>query len=123
VGLDNIIFEGFVDNVGDYLAAFDLFAFPSLQEGLGSILIDAMNAELPIVASDVDGIPDLIQNEENGLLVSPADSALLAEKLVCLYEDKELSARLASKAQSDSRRLFPPVITERYLREIYPNAL
>lgn len=119
-GLDNISFEGFVNNVGDYLAAFDLFAFPSLQEGLGSILIDAMNTRLPIVASDVDGIPDLIGHEKNGLLVPVADSGALAAAIRRLYMDESLREMLAAQAQADSERLFPPAIAQRYLDEIYP---
>jgi glycosyltransferase involved in cell wall biosynthesis len=119
-GLDNVSFEGFVNNVGDYLALFDLFAFPSLQEGLGSILIDAMNATLPIVASDVDGIPDLIKHEKNGLLVPPADSVALSAAIVRLYENKGLRDTLSSQAKDDSQIFFPPMITSRYLQEIYP---
>lgn len=118
-GLDNIIFEGFVDNVGDYLEVFDLFAFPSLQEGLGSILIDAMRAELPIVASDVDGIPDLIHDQENGLLVQPADSVSLAAAIRRLHDDQQLATRLAAQAGMDAVRLIPPALAERYLREVY----
>ena len=119
-GLDNISFEGFVNNVGDYLALFDLFAFPSLQEGLGSILIDAMNMQLPIVASDVDGIPDLIQHEKNGLLVPVADTPALVAGITRLYDDNGVRDSLAAQGKADSHRLFPPAITERYLQEIYP---
>ncbi|MCW9026649.1 MAG: glycosyltransferase family 4 protein, partial [Thiovulaceae bacterium] len=58
--LSNVTFEGFVDNVGDYIKCLDLFVFPSLNEGLGSILFDIMQAKVPIVASNVGGIPDIV---------------------------------------------------------------
>lgn len=118
-GLENVTFEGFVDNVGDYLETFNLFAFPSLQEGLGSILLDAMRAGLPIVASDVDGIPDLIRDRENGLLVKPADSDALRKAIVELKENRELSEKLAAKARTDAEEYAPEKLAERYLNEIY----
>lgn len=57
-GLSNVAFVGFVDNVGDYLESFDLFVLPSNREGIGSILFDAMERALPVVASRVGGVPD-----------------------------------------------------------------
>lgn len=118
-GQENILFEGFVDNVGDYLEAFDLFAFPSLQEGLGSILIDAMRAGLPIVASDVDGIPDLIRHEENGLLVEPGNSGSLAHAIQRLYGDASLRQHLAETAASDAQNFRPDRLAERVVEEVY----
>src|SRR5690606_16687280 len=70
-GLGNIEFAGFVDNVADYLATFDLFIYPSLREGLGSSLLDAMHFGLPIVASRVGGIPEIVEDQVNGLLIPP----------------------------------------------------
>ena len=118
-GYDNIQFKGFVDNVGDYLGAFDLFTFPSLNEGLGSILLDAMQAKLPIVASDVDGIPDIISNGHNGMLVPPADSQALADAISMLYENEQLRKSLAEKAYDDSKKYTPERITSIYIHNIY----
>ncbi|MFO7593035.1 MAG: glycosyltransferase family 4 protein [Pseudomonadota bacterium] len=120
-GLDNITFEGFVDNVGDYLEAFDLFVFPSLHEGLGSILLDAMRAELPIVASDVDGIPDLIRNGENGVLVPPANAKALTEQVLRLYHDGGLRGALAKQAAQDAGQYTPAILAARYIDEVYPS--
>jgi glycosyltransferase involved in cell wall biosynthesis len=71
-GLGNVEFVGFVDNVADYLATFDVFIYPSLREGLGSSLLDAMHFGLPIVASEVGGIPEIVEHQVNGLLIPPA---------------------------------------------------
>jgi glycosyltransferase involved in cell wall biosynthesis len=69
--LDNIELTGFVDNIGDYLAASDVFVFPSLDEALGSSLLDAMQFGLPIVATRVGGIPEFIKDGINGILIDP----------------------------------------------------
>ncbi len=69
--LGNIELLGWVDNVGDYLASFDLFLYPSLHEALGSTLLDALQFGLPIVATNVDGIPDIVEDGVNGTLVEP----------------------------------------------------
>ena len=63
-GLSNLTFTGFVDNVGDYLAAFDVFILPSNREGIGSILLDAMEQGLPVIASRVGGVPDIVHRPE-----------------------------------------------------------
>ena len=73
IGLDNVVFTGRVDDVGAYLAAFDVFLYPSLHEGLGSSLLDAMCFGLPIIASRVGGIPEIVEHEVNGLLIAPED--------------------------------------------------
>lgn len=106
--LDNIVWEGFKGNVGDYLEVMDLFAFPSRNEGLGSILLDAMDHGVPIVAANVDGIPDIVVDDESGVLVAPDDAAALAIAIGALINDPARCKRLIGNAQ---RRLddFTPV--------------
>jgi glycosyltransferase involved in cell wall biosynthesis len=116
--LTNVTFTGWVDNVADHLAAFDLFAFPSKREGLGSILIDAMQAGLPIVATDVGGIPDLITDGVNGLLVAEDDAEALAASIVRLFSDPALRDAVARANKLRAREYQPEIMTERYL-ELY----
>lgn len=113
-GMDCIEFAGYMPNVGDYLAAFDVFAFPSLHEGLGSSLLDAMYFALPIVASEVDGIPDIVKNDINGLLVPAADENALAERLQLLLKDAQLQRRLGDKGKQMSTDYVPEVMAEKY---------
>lgn len=114
-GLGCIEFAGHVPNVGDYLAAFDLFAFPSLHEGLGSSLLDAMYFALPIVASNVDGIPDIVHDGQNGLLVAAGDEAALADKLIKLLNNAEERQRLGSRGKAMSEGYTPEVMAEKYV--------
>ncbi len=89
--LKNITFEGFVDNVGDYLKCLDLFVFPSLNEGLGSILLDVIKFEVPIVASNVGGIPEIISDDVNGILFKTKDSHAIYRAILKLYKEKDLA--------------------------------
>lgn len=102
--LQNIELVGWVENVGDYLASFDLFLYPSLHEALGSTLLDAMHFGLPIVASDVGGIPDVVETGVNGELVMPEDPHALIGAIESLLADPQqlqvLRANNVSKAKS-----------------------
>ncbi|MDO8522670.1 MAG: glycosyltransferase family 4 protein, partial [bacterium] len=82
LNLENeIILAGFVMDASKYLKAFDIFILPSLKEGLPYVVLEAMNAGLPIVASSVGGLTDLIENEGNGILVPPKSADQIADAL------------------------------------------
>ncbi len=87
---------GFQSDVAGLLAAADVFVLPSLQEALGLALLEAMAAELPIVASHVGGIPELIRSGEQGLLVPPGDSGALAAAIRALLTDRQRAAQLGA---------------------------
>jgi glycosyltransferase involved in cell wall biosynthesis len=82
------------------LAAFDLFVMPSRLEGLGTTLADALWMDLPIVASRVGGIPEMIVDGDNGLLVPPEDPVALADALERLLMDPAPRARLRARARA-----------------------
>lgn len=83
----HVMFLGARQDVPECLAAFDLFAFPSLNEGMGRALIEAMAVGLPAVATRVGGIPDVVADGETGLLVPARDEAALADALLKLLRD------------------------------------
>ncbi|OED44616.1 hypothetical protein AB833_01095 [Chromatiales bacterium (ex Bugula neritina AB1)] len=114
-GLGNIVFLGFRTDIGNLLAGLDTFIFPSRHEGLGSSLLDALSFDLPIIASDIPGITDIIRDRENGLLVSPADSTGLCSAIKQLYNDSALRARLAGNARESLRNFRPKIVAEQYL--------
>jgi glycosyltransferase involved in cell wall biosynthesis len=120
-GLDNVHFAGFSADVGDWLGAFDLFAFPSLQEGLGSVLLDALDYGLPIVASDVGGIPDIIVDGETGVLVPPADPAALKNAILALRSDSTRRHALGRAAREAAGRFTPERMVVAYL-DLYRSA-
>ena len=86
--LDNVELVGWVDNVGDYLAAFDLFVYPSLHEALGSTILDAMRFGLPVVATAVGGIPDFVEDGVHGRLVEPENAGQLQAAIEAVLADE-----------------------------------
>jgi glycosyltransferase involved in cell wall biosynthesis len=71
-------FLGWRNDIDEIMPIFDIFVLPSLNEGMGRVLVEAMAAGKPIVASNVGGIPDLVRHNLNGLLVPPGDEKALA---------------------------------------------
>jgi glycosyltransferase involved in cell wall biosynthesis len=80
------------------LAALDLFVLSSCEEGMGSVLVEAMNAGLPITATTAGGIGDVIEDGANGLTVPPRSPEALAGAVLRLINDPELRSRLAAEA-------------------------
>ncbi|CAB1063583.1 hypothetical protein D1BOALGB6SA_8366 [Olavius sp. associated proteobacterium Delta 1] len=80
-------FLGWRDDVDEIMPIFDIFVLPSLNEGMGRVLVEAMAAGKPVVASNVGGIPDLVQHDYNGLLVAPGDEKALAAGIKQLIND------------------------------------
>lgn len=110
-----IWFIGHVENVVDHLIVFYMFAFPSVQEGLGSALLDAMHAGLPIVASDFDGVLDIMHNGVDGLPV-PARFFGAVEALQRLRNEPIFALRLADAAAEKSLAYTAAEMVDRYLR-------
>lgn len=87
---DKVIFTGFIDNVADYLGAFDIFVLPSLKEGLGISIIEAMMAGKPVIASRTGGIPEIVRDKVTGYLIEPGNSNDIKEALLEMIQNPEL---------------------------------
>ena len=95
------------------LASLDVLVLPSVYEEMGSVLVEAMVAGLPVVATDVGGIPEVVRHGETGLLVPPGDVAALAAALDRVVADPVLRARLADGARRRSQQYSWPVLAAR----------
>ena len=100
---DRFVFGGFVKDVARVLAAFDLSVFPSLWEGTPLTLFETMAARRPIVATDADGLIEVLTDGRNALVVPKRDAAALADRIIRLMDDEALRMRLADGAQETSR--------------------
>jgi glycosyltransferase involved in cell wall biosynthesis len=113
-GLDNVRFTGFVTNVGDYLSALDIFMLPSMNEGLGGIVLDAMQFGLPVIATRVGGLPEVVSDGRSGLLVPPADVAALKAAIIALAEDPGLRARMGAEGRGMAEDFAPAKMAAHY---------
>jgi glycosyltransferase involved in cell wall biosynthesis len=94
-----INFLGWRDDIHEIMPVFDIFVLPSLNEGMGRVLVEAMAAGKPIVASNVGGIPDLVQPDENGLLVPPGDEKALATAIMELINNPEKAKLMGQRGK------------------------
>jgi glycosyltransferase involved in cell wall biosynthesis len=86
---ENVIFLGWRNDAPKIISLFDIFVLPSLNEGMGRVLVEAMALGKPIVASNIGGIPDLVIHGKNGFLAPPKNSEELARYIRILLEDRE----------------------------------
>lgn len=89
---------GFLPEGHRALAAMDLFVLPSISEGMGLVLLEAMQARIPIVAAATGGIPEVVRANQDAVLVPPADSCALADACLQILKNKELAATLVASA-------------------------
>jgi len=104
--MDSVVFMGPRGDVQNILPTFDVLALPSLSEGFGIVLLEAMAASLPVVASRVGGIPEVVVDQETGLLVPPADSMALSAALETLLKDPEKGKRMGQKGLERVKSLY-----------------
>lgn len=111
-----VLMPGYVADAKHYLAHFDLFILPSLAEGLPMVLLEAMAAAVPIVASRVGGIPVVLDQGRAGLLVKPRDVASLVAGIRAVVEDPQSARQRCSVALDRATSLYSTkVMGERYL--------
>jgi glycosyltransferase involved in cell wall biosynthesis len=101
LGLDDRVeFAGWVDPPWTATWSFDALAMPSFMEGFPLVIVEAMLAGIPVVASAVGGIPEIVVEGETGLLVAPNDAGALADALRRIADDPELREKMAARCRS-----------------------
>ena len=101
-----VVFAGFQENSEEWFCAFDVFVLPSLSEGTPMALIEAMSLGIPVVASAVGGVPDMIDDGTNGFLVPPGESRILSQRIQQLMEDEELRRRFSRAGRDTVSRRY-----------------
>ena len=106
LSLNNVVFEGYQNDPHSYYPIFDVFLITSKSEGLGSAILDAFFYRIPVVATATGGIPDLVVNEQTGLL-SPVGSAhKVAQDVLRMLDNQDLRKSCISQAYSLVKRDF-----------------
>lgn len=107
LSLENeIIFTGFRKDIPEILSILDVFVLVSLKEGLGVSLLEAGSYGLPIVATNVGGIPEVVRDGITGLLAPPKDSEALAEKIIYLLSHPEEARKMGENGRKWVRKNF-----------------
>ena len=111
------------ERLKEYFKAATFLALPTLEDNCPMVVLEAMAAGVPVLASGVGGVPELVAHERTGLLCDPLDAANFTAGITRLLDDTALARRLADEARREARRRFHPrVIAQRHL-EIYREML
>ncbi|MBT8079658.1 MAG: glycosyltransferase family 4 protein [Gammaproteobacteria bacterium] len=113
-GLPNVRLNGWQDDLAELYEEMDVLVQPSRFEALGSTILDAMSSARPVIASDVGGIPEIVQNEVNGLLVPTESAEEIAAAISRLAHDDALLRRLGASAARTSSRFGVKRMAEDY---------
>jgi glycogen synthase len=119
------LFAGYVDDndLSDLFLSSDLMAIPSIYEPFGVVALEAMAANLPVVASSVDGLSEVIQHEQNGILVFPRDSSSIAWGISHILSDSGNSKRLVDNASRDIENRFSWKAVAQETLNVYKQAM
>jgi len=106
-GLENKIFlTGYMEGASKYLSAFDLFILPSTKEGLPYVLLEAGSAGLPIITTNVGGIPDIIDDGKTGILISPRNACEIKKALTSAIDNRFAFSIYSQKLQEKIKSEF-----------------
>lgn len=114
---------GFRDDVPELLHTFDVFVLTSLWEGLGRSLTEAMYTGRPVVATAVEGVPELVQDGETGILVPPKDVAAISKAIVTILSDNKTAMKLGQAARQRITESFRIEKMIRNLEKVYEELL
>jgi glycosyltransferase involved in cell wall biosynthesis len=120
---DDVLFLGTRRDLPDLYRAMDVFALPSLWEGLPLALLSAMASGIPVVVTPVGGVPEVVRDGENGFLVPPEDPVALAAALRRVREDAELASTCGRSAAETVRTEYSHRRNAERIMEVYEEVL
>ncbi len=104
--VDKVIFLPKINKTSEILPIFDVFVMPSRQEGLGISVMEAQAAGLPVVASNVGGLPDIIEDGKTGILVRQGDVGDLSEAIIFLLRNKQAAMKMGKLAKMQAKKRY-----------------
>jgi len=103
---NNVRFIGLSDNPSDWVKDADIFVLPSLYEAFGIVLLEAMALRKPVIASNVNGVPEVVVNDKTGILIPPAQSQALSDAIIKLTANKEVARLMGEEGRQRVKELF-----------------
>ncbi len=114
-----ILFTGIRTDVERMYAAMDIFALPSHNEGMPTVLVEAMAMNIPVIATPVGGVPEIVRSGENGLLIPVGDESALRDAILRYLTEKETAARLADNGRTTVELEFGDDMLAERFEEIF----
>lgn len=115
----HIILLGARSDIATILSCINAFLLPSLNEGFGMVLIEAMAARKPVIATNVGGVPEVIINGTTGILVPPKDPEAFSSAIIKLYNNPDISLEMGSAGYSRAKNFFDIGTTVRKFEDLY----
>jgi len=115
---DKIIFTGFIENIKHFMHSIDLYILPSLWEGFGYVLVEAMACNKPVIAFNLSSNPEIIENNKTGFLVEKNNIEETVQKIELLIKNKELRKELGKNGHKRVCELFSIEHTIKNIQEI-----
>lgn len=123
-GVDDLtIFTGKRDDVPEILSCIDVFVMPSIAEGFGNAIVEAMSMEKPVVGTRIGGIPEIIKDGVNGIIVPPEDPQALAKAIKDVIVNKPSTLKMLKQAKEDALSKFTIQGTARKWESLYRSLL
>jgi glycosyltransferase involved in cell wall biosynthesis len=119
----HVIFAGYREDIHDLMSISDVFVLPTLREALPTVLAEAMSAGLPIIASAVGGVPEMVTDQINGILVPPRDTGKLADACIRLLSSKADARRMGEQGRTIAAEKFDIQKQARKLGLVYRQLL
>ena len=124
LGLDGKVrFTGFVEDMGSIYSSIDLLVISSLTEGIPLVVLEAMHQGIPVVSTRVGGIPEVIENGVDGILVEPGDSHALSRAIESLVLDDNKYVEISRNGRDRIARSFNRSVWVKEMETIYKNVL
>jgi len=122
---ENYKFLGYVDyqNISQLYCSSDMFVLPSYTESFPLTILEAMAAGLPIISSKVGGIPEMIENNKNGILINPGNSKILSKSIINLLDNSSLRKRIGRNARTIAKNKFDSKIMAIKTKKFYEQVL
>lgn len=103
---DHVVFHPSVENTREMLKAIDIFCMPSLKEGLGLSILEAFASGIPVIASSIGGIKEIVEHKKTGILVAPSDEGAIKDAVIDLIADSELRKHMVENASELVKDVF-----------------
>lgn len=120
---ENVIFTGWLNNIPEVLAGIDIFVLPSLVDHFPLVVLEAMASGKPVIATDVGGVPEMVEDGISGVLVSPKDVKGLSKTIVSLLKDGEKAKRMGMAGRRRVEEFFGIEANRDRVEQIYKDLL